>query len=129
MAKTVSMTAEEIRKNYDVEKVITMAKSAPEEKELPFVPAPVAGRGFASFKEHINRSGRPLKENKKKQINLRIDSDIVEFFQNTGAGWQTRINESLRKVIQLREMLQSAPRQDFPQDPHAEAHRYQTKGS
>ena len=105
MEKILKMTVKEIRKKYDVEKAITMAKSAPEEKELPFVSAPAVGRGFASFKEHINRSGRPLKENKKKQINLRIDSDIVDFFQNTGAGWQTRINDSLRKVIQLHEIL------------------------
>ena len=104
MAKSISMTADEIRKNYNAKKAITMAKSAPEEKEIPFVPAPAVGRGFAAFKEHINRNGRPLKKNKKKQINLRIDSDIVEFFQNTGAGWQTRINDSLRKVIQLREI-------------------------
>ena len=105
MAKSISMTVDEIRKNYDAEKVINMAKSAPEEKELPFIPAPVVGRGFASFKEHINKGGRPLKDNKKKQLNLRIDSDIVEFFQSKGAGWQTRINDSLRKVIQLHEIL------------------------
>ena len=105
MAKIISMTAEEIRKNYDLEKAIAMAKSAPEEKELPFVPSPAVGRGFASFRENINKNGRPLKENKKKQINLRIDSDIVEFFQSTGAGWQTRINESLRTVIQLHEII------------------------
>jgi len=105
MSKIIKMTAGEINNNFDADKAIAMAKSAPEEKELPFVPSPVAGRGFASFKENINRNGRPLKENRKKQINLRIDSDIVDFFQNTGAGWQTRINDSLRKVIQLREML------------------------
>ena len=104
MGKIIRMTEEEIGKNYDVEKAIAMAKSAPEEKELTYTTAPIVGRGFASFKEHINMRGRPLKENKKKQINLRIDSDIVEFFQNTGAGWQTRINDSLRKVIQLREI-------------------------
>ena len=105
MEKSISMSAKEIRKKYNTKKAITIAKSAPEENELPYVPAPVVGRGFAAFKEHINRNGRPLKENKKKQINLRIDSDIVEFFQGTGAGWQTRINDSLRKVIQLRELL------------------------
>ena len=105
MAKIIKMTAEDIRKNFNIDEAIVMAQSAPEEGELPFVPSPVVGRGFASFKEHINRKGRPLKENKKQQINLRIDSDIVEFYKNTGAGWQTRINESLRKVIQLREML------------------------
>ena len=104
MGKIIRMTEEENSKNYDVEKAIAMTKSAPEEKELPFAPAPIVGRGFAAFKEHINRKGRPLKENRKKQINLRIDSDIVEFFQSTGAGWQTRINDSLRKVIQLREI-------------------------
>jgi len=101
----INMTAEEIRKNYDVKKAIAMAKSAPEEKELPFVPTPAVGRGFAAFKEHINRNGRPLKENKKKQISLRLDSDIVDFFQNTGDGWQTRINDSLRKVVQLHEII------------------------
>ena len=105
MGKIISMTVEEICKNFDEAKAISMAKTAPDEKKLPFVPAPVAGRGFAAFKENINKGGRPLKENKKKQINLRIDSDIVEFFQNTGAGWQTRINESLRNVIQLRELF------------------------
>ena len=98
---------EEISKNYDVEKAITIAKSAAEEKEIPFVPAPVVGRGFAVFRENINKNGRPLKENKKKQINLRIDSDIVDFFQSTGAGWQTKINDSLRKVIQLREIIKT----------------------
>ena len=104
MGKIINMNADEIRKNYDAARAISMAKTAPEEKKLPFVPAPVAGRGFAAFKENINKSGRPLKANKKKQINLRIDSDIVEFFQSTGAGWQTRINDSLRNVIQLREL-------------------------
>jgi uncharacterized protein (DUF4415 family) len=49
----------------------------------------------------VRPRGRPLKENRKKQLNLRIDSDIVDFFQSTGAGWQTRINDSLRQVIQL----------------------------
>jgi len=104
VGKIISMTAEEIRKKYDVGKAVAMAKSAPEENELPFVPTPIIGRGFAAFKENINRRGRPLKENRKKQINLRIDSDIVDFFQSTGAGWQTRINDSLRKVLQLREI-------------------------
>ena len=99
------MTKEEINRNYDTKQAIAMAKSAPEEKELPFSPAPISGRGFASFKENINKSGRPLKENRKKQINLRIDSDIVDFFQSKGAGWQTRINDSLRKVIQLHEII------------------------
>ena len=47
------------------------------------------------------KRGRPPKENRKKQLNLRIDSDIVDFFQNTGTGWQTRINDCLRQVMEM----------------------------
>ena len=59
---------------------------------------------------HSVRSGRgrPLKENKKKQLNLRIDSDIVDFFQKTGVGWQTRINDSLRQVMELQRTVSGA---------------------
>jgi len=105
MARTLKMTAKEIRKNYDVKKAVSLAKIAPEENKLSLITGPAVGRGFAAFKENINKKGRPLKESKKKQINLRIDSDIVEFYQSTGAGWQTKINDSLRKIIQLREVI------------------------
>ena len=47
------------------------------------------------------RPGRPLKENKKKQLNLRIDGDVVAFFKSTGPGWQTRINDGLRQLMQV----------------------------
>ena len=31
------------------------------------------------------------------QVTLRIDQDVLEFFQQDGPGWQDRINEALRK--------------------------------
>jgi uncharacterized protein (DUF4415 family) len=34
----------------------------------------------------------------KEQVTLRIDQDVLEFFQATGPGWQERINEALRKA-------------------------------
>jgi uncharacterized protein (DUF4415 family) len=34
----------------------------------------------------------------KQQITLRLDRDIVERFRATGPGWQSRINEALRKA-------------------------------
>ena len=37
----------------------------------------------------------------KEQISLRIDVDVLEFFQNAGPGWQDRINETLRKAVGL----------------------------
>jgi uncharacterized protein (DUF4415 family) len=34
----------------------------------------------------------------KELVSLRIDQDVLEFFQEGGAGWQDRINDALRKA-------------------------------
>jgi uncharacterized protein (DUF4415 family) len=31
-------------------------------------------------------------------VSLRIDQDVLQHFQDGGAGWQDRINEALRKA-------------------------------
>jgi uncharacterized protein (DUF4415 family) len=35
----------------------------------------------------------------KQQVTLRLDQDVLETFRATGAGWQGRINEALRKAV------------------------------
>jgi uncharacterized protein (DUF4415 family) len=42
------------------------------------------------------RGGRPSQD--KQQVTLRIDRDVLERFKAGGPGWQTRINDALRKV-------------------------------
>ncbi len=44
--------------------------------------------------------GRPRKSNAKVSLTLRLDPDIVDHFRETGQGWQTRINDALRQVVQ-----------------------------
>ncbi|MCZ7658077.1 MAG: BrnA antitoxin family protein [Xanthobacteraceae bacterium] len=34
----------------------------------------------------------------KEVVSLRIDRDVLDFFQEGGPGWQDRINEALRKA-------------------------------
>ena len=34
----------------------------------------------------------------KELVSLRIDQDVLEHFRATGAGWQDRINDALRKA-------------------------------
>ena len=34
----------------------------------------------------------------KELVSLRIDRDVLEYFQQTGLGWQDRINMALRKA-------------------------------
>lgn len=43
------------------------------------------------------KAGRPKGSNKE-QIALRIDKDVLAKFRATGPGWQTRINEALRRA-------------------------------
>jgi uncharacterized protein (DUF4415 family) len=35
----------------------------------------------------------------KQQVTLRLDQDVLETFRASGAGWQGRINEALRKAV------------------------------
>jgi uncharacterized protein (DUF4415 family) len=42
---------------------------------------------------------RPKVPNAKEQVSLRIDRDVLDHFQNSGPGWQDRINDALRKAI------------------------------
>lgn len=51
--------------------------------------------------DKVIRRGRPRSENSKQAVSLRLDADVLEWFKNSGAGWQTRMNEALRKVAGL----------------------------
>jgi uncharacterized protein (DUF4415 family) len=35
----------------------------------------------------------------REQVTLRIDRDVLEYFQATGPGWQDRINQALRAAV------------------------------
>jgi uncharacterized protein (DUF4415 family) len=41
----------------------------------------------------------PAKKPAKVAVTLRIDPDVLEAFKAKGAGWQTRINETLRSSL------------------------------
>ena len=47
------------------------------------------------------RIGRPPAAVTKESITLRIDPDVVRRFKADGPGWQSRMNEALRKAIGL----------------------------
>ncbi len=45
--------------------------------------------------------GRPKSVSPKVSTTLRLDPDIIEYFRAGGPGWQTRINDALRKAAGL----------------------------
>lgn len=46
--------------------------------------------------------GRPLADDPKKAVSLRLDSDVIAHFKKGGAGWQSRINAALRAQAKLK---------------------------
>lgn len=49
----------------------------------------------------MRRRGRPLLDNPKQPVKLRLDADVVDAFKAGGPGWQTRMNDALRKAAGL----------------------------
>lgn len=47
------------------------------------------------------RRGRPPLTRPKEAVKLRIDGDVIDAFRSSGKGWQTRINDALRKAAGL----------------------------
>jgi uncharacterized protein (DUF4415 family) len=45
--------------------------------------------------------GRPKAVVTKDAVSLRLDRDVLAHYRGTGRGWQSRINEALRKAAKL----------------------------
>ena len=61
-------------------------------------------RAEAAFKQATTKPApalpvkAPAAPGAKEQVSLRIDRDVLDFFQESGPGWQERINAALRKA-------------------------------
>ena len=59
----------------------------------------IVGKVIRPGQGTLTKPGRPLSDNPKKQVTLRLDPDVIEKFRATGKGWQSRINAELRKAL------------------------------
>jgi len=50
--------------------------------------------------DRVIRRGRPP-GSAKRQVSLRLDQVVIDHFRAGGPGWQSRLNEALRKVAGL----------------------------
>jgi len=74
----------------------------PEWTEADFKQAKPFTELFPKLAEDLRKNrGRPRADSPKKQVTLRLDADVVEFFRQAGPGWQSRINDSLRSSAGL----------------------------
>jgi uncharacterized protein (DUF4415 family) len=51
------------------------------------------------------RPGALIPEGNKKQITVRLDADVLEFFKKTGTRYQSRINAALREYMKAHEKV------------------------
>ena len=47
----------------------------------------------------VTKRGRPKLDNPKRLVTLRLDDEVIKRFRDSGPGWQSRINEILRKAV------------------------------
>jgi len=71
------------RKRVAKRKRVSLQASASDGSRLRYLPAELAG----------------LYKPVKKPVTLRLDADVLAWFQKAGRGYQTRINRALRKLM------------------------------
>ena len=72
--------------------------------ERPFRATSSRDAAEAAFKKVTTKPVEPVAKppsipDAKEQVTLRIDRDVLEYFQDAGPGWQQRINDALRKIV------------------------------
>lgn len=55
----------------------------------------------ANINREIAKRGRPKAEQIKQPVTIRLDPDLVEHYKASGKGWQSRMNDDLRKAAGL----------------------------
>lgn len=55
----------------------------------------------AALQKALEKRGRKPDPNAKQLLTMRLDKDVIEHFRSNGDGWQTRMNEALRKAAGL----------------------------
>jgi len=83
----------------DYERLVSMT-----DKDIDFSDIPEATPEMFS-RAVLRRNFKPIP--RKKQLTLRVDSDVVDWYKRQGPGYQTRINSLLRAY--MKEHLRNSP--------------------
>lgn len=54
----------------------------------------------AEFKKLRPQRGRPPLDVKRPMLSMRVDPDVLEKLRASGPGWQTRLNATLRTLVE-----------------------------
>jgi uncharacterized protein (DUF4415 family) len=86
----------------NLRKIDAHKMTARELDEAPELTGEMLDRAELRRGNKVIRRGRPPLANPKEAIKLRLDADVLAAYRKTGGGWQTRINDDLRRARKLR---------------------------
>lgn len=92
---TLISEVEEVR----IQKMIASDPDAPEVTPEQAAKAKPFAEAFPALAKTMRKNvgGRPRSASPKVPVSIRLDQDVIAKFKATGPGWQSRINEVLRK--------------------------------
>jgi uncharacterized protein (DUF4415 family) len=76
----------------DLAKVDAHVVRPVEYRELPELTSEMLARA------KVRKGGRPVSDNPRKLITIRLPADVLAQWKSTGPGWQTRMADRLSKV-------------------------------
>lgn len=83
----------------DLAKVDAHIVQPHEYDDLPELTDELMGAAEIRQDGKLIRRGRPPAMSPKKLVSVRLDQDVLDRFRATGPGWQTRMNEALRRYL------------------------------
>ena len=92
----ISLTPEE---EEEISRGIALDPDAPELDDEWFARARPAIEVHPELVEYSLRRRGKQKAPIKERVSIRLDSDIVARLRSGGPGWQTRLNETLRRIV------------------------------
>lgn len=87
-----------MQKDYE-KKIAEIEKNAIPDCEIDYSDAPKLSAEQLSQFEARYSVNRDLYKPLKKATTIRLDADCLDYLQHSGAGWQTRVNDFIRKGI------------------------------
>ncbi|MBB4291905.1 uncharacterized protein (DUF4415 family) [Rhizobium leguminosarum] len=91
------------KEEAEIQKMIASDPDNPELTEEQIAGLKPFSEALPELAESIrkNLGGRPKSDNPKVAVSIRLDPEVVDAFKAKGEGWQSRINETLRKAVGL----------------------------
>jgi uncharacterized protein (DUF4415 family) len=98
MKGTYIVKASKKRRGFTA-KDLKEVSDSPELTKADFAKAKPFSEVFPDLSASIRRGRGPNKAPTKKQVSLRLSPEVIQHFKKGGKGWQSRIDETLQKIV------------------------------